>query len=697
MTAERNDTPPEQVVREAERLRAEIRHHDYLYYVKDAPVLSDAEYDRLMRRLLDIEEQWPQLVTMDSPTQRVGAAPVEEFRTVEHSVPMLSLENSVNEAETREFDRRVRRLLGEDEAVSYIVEPKMDGLAVELVYLGGRLVVASTRGDGVRGEDITVNVRTIGSVPLVLRADPAPARLEARGEIYISLKDFQELNRTRAEEGQPLFANPRNAAAGSVRQLDPSVTARRPLDIFCYGVGLAEDGALPTQASILTHLAEAGLRVSPYWRPCASIEEAIAYHHDMEERREGLEYEIDGVVIKVDSLAQQARLGEKARSPRWALAYKFPPRQQRTRVENIEVSVGRTGVLTPVALLDPVLVGGVRVSRATLHNLDELYRKDIRIGDTVFVQRAGDVIPEVVKPVTEARTGREKKFAMPESCPVCGAPVARLAGEVAYRCPNSTSCPAQIRQSIEHFASKGALDIDGLGEKLTATLVDQNLIADVADVYRLHRRRDDLLGLERMGAKSVENLLSAIERSKRTTLPRLIYALGVRHVGEHVAKVLAEAIGPRLLGLAGPDDTKPDWGRLPGRQDLDAVREVGPEIADSVAVFFNDAHNRRVVERLIEAEVRFEALPARRAETLAGKSFVFTGSLERYTRAEAKDLVERAGGKVVSSAVSRNTDFVVVGAEPGSKYEQARRLGVRTLSEAEFAELLAEASHEVER
>ncbi len=683
--------PPEEVRREAERLRREVRHHDYLYYVKDAPVVSDAEYDLLLRRLVEIEERWPQLVTPDSPTQRVGGAPAEEFGTVEHTFPMLSLENALAEEDAREFDRRVRRFLGTEEPVAYTVEPKLDGLAVELVYVDGALAVASTRGDGVRGEDVTANLRTVRSVPLLLRGKRLPPRLEVRGEVYISLAGFEALNRRRAEEGLSLFANPRNAAAGSVRQLDPSITARRPLDIFCYGVGAVEGAAFDSQAAILRGLSDLGLRVNPNWRLVGSIDEAIGYHRQMEESREKLDYEIDGVVIKVDSLDLQAALGEKARSPRWALAYKFKPRQQRTTILDIRASVGRTGILTPFAVMEPVEVGGVTVSRATLFNMDELRKRDVRVGDQVFVQRAGDVIPEVVMPITEARTGSEQEFHMPEHCPSCGARVVRLEGEVAYRCPNSTSCPAQIRQSIEHFASRGAMDIEGLGEKLVERLVSLGHIRDVADIYHLHERREDLTLLERLGEKSVDNLLSAIEASKQATLARLIYGLGIRHVGEHVARVLAEAVGPKLLGLRVAGERRPDWSLLPTREELEAIHEVGPQIADSVAVFFEDPQNRRVVERLLAAGVffGFEApAPVPKASVLAGKSFVFTGGLERHTRAEAKELVERAGARVASS-VSRATDYVVVGAEPGSKYEQARRLGVKTLSEEEFERLLS--------
>jgi len=689
---------------EAQRLRDEIRRHDYLYYVKDAPVISDAEYDALMRRLTDLEERWPGLITADSPTQRVGVTPVEEFGTVEHSVPMLSLENALTEEEAREFDRRVKRALGIplEAGVAYTVEPKMDGLAVELVYVEGRLAVASTRGDGVRGEDITANVRTIRSIPLALRTDAPPARLEARGEIYISLKGFRELNRARAEAGLPLFANPRNAAAGSVRQLDPGVTAKRPLNIFCYGVGLVQGlvqgsvkgGAFTTQAEILDGLAALGLRVSPH-RLCRSIEEAVAYHREMEERREHLPYEIDGIVIKVNDLALQARLGEKARSPRWALAYKFPPHQQRTKVINIDVSVGRTGQLTPVAILEPVAVGGVTVSRATLHNLDELRKKDIRIGDMVFVQRAGDVIPEIVAPILDDRPEADppvQEFDMPTTCPECGSPVVRPEGEVAYRCPNSTSCPAQIRQSIEHFASRGAMDIEGLGEKLVARLVEEGLIRDIADIYQLEERREELVGLERLAEKSVDNLLAATRRSKQTEFSRLIYGLGIRHVGEHVARVLAEAAGPRLLGLdlgLAPGRWEPDWSLLPSREELEGIREIGPTIAESVTIFFANEANRRVVERLLAAGIRFEAPRARPAavQPLAGKTVVFTGALARHTRPEAKDLVERAGGRVASS-VSRKTDYVIVGAEPGSKLEDATRLGVQVIDEAAFERLL---------
>jgi len=662
----------EEAKRRIEELREQIRYHNYRYYVLDSPEISDAEYDRLFKELQELEAQFPEFVTPDSPTQRVGAQPAEEFGTVPHTVPMLSLDNAMNEEEIREFDKRVKRFLGTEEDIAYVAEPKLDGLGVELVYERGRLVVGSTRGDGFVGEDVTQNIRTIRAVPLVLLGDP-PERLEVRGEVIMHLDDFRKLNRRRIEEGEPPFANPRNAAAGSVRQLDPRITASRPLDIFFYGIGQVVGREFETHWEVLEALRNWGLKTNPLNRRCRNIEEAIDYYRKLLEMREELPYEADGVVLKVDRLDLQRRLGEKARSPRWAIAYKFPPRQATTVIKDIVVQVGRTGVLTPVAVMEPVQVGGVEVKRATLHNQDEIDKKDIRIGDTVIVQRAGDVIPEVVAVVKERRTGEERPFKMPDRCPVCGAKVLRLPDEVAHRCTNS-ACPAQVKERIRHFASKNAMDIEGLGVKLVAQLVDKGLVKDVGDLYSL--KKDQLASLERMAEKSAENLLDALERSKKRDPARVLYALGIRHVGEHVARLLIDHFGSidRLARAT--------------IEELTSVPGIGPEVAQSVVYFFSQEENRKVLEKLKRAGLRFEVERKEKVPgPLAGKKFVFTGALSSMTRSEAEELVRQLGGEA-SSSVSRKTDYVVVGENPGSKLERARQLGVKVLTEDEFLEMV---------
>lgn len=659
-----------------EALREKIRYHNVRYYVLDQPEISDAEYDRLMRELEELEAVYPDLITPDSPTQRVGAQPVEEFGTVPHAVPMLSLSNALSEQEVWEFDARAKRLLGMEEDVAYVAEPKLDGLGVELVYEEGRLTVGSTRGDGFVGEDVTQNLRTVRAVPLVLVGEGIPAWLEARGEVFMRLEDFEALNRRRMEQGEPVFANPRNAAAGSLRQLDPRITAERPLDIFFYAVGRIEGRSFETHWETLEALKGWGLRINPRNRRCAHIGEALSYYQELKEEREALGYEADGVVLKVDRLDLQRRLGERSRSPRWAVAYKFPPKQETTVIRDIVVQVGRTGALTPVAVMDPVRVGGVEVSRATLHNQDEVDRKDIRIGDTVVVQRAGDVIPEVVAVVTSKRTGKERRFELPDRCPVCGAEVLKLEGEAVARC-TGMACPAQLKERIRHFASKRAMDIDGLGEKLVAQLVDKGLVKDVADLYGL--MKDHIAGLERMADKSAQNLLDALEASKNRDPARVLYALGIRHVGEHVARVLIEAFGS-IERLAGASE-----------EELTATYEIGPEVARSVKTFFEQEENRRVIEKLKAAGVQF-GVSEEKAEPmpLEGKRFVFTGALERFTREEAESLVERLGGRATSS-VSKKTDYVVAGRDAGSKLDKARALGVRVLSEEEFEALVGQA------
>ncbi len=664
--------PPE-VLERIKRLREEINYHNYRYYVLDSPVISDEEFDALMNELRNLEDRYPETITPDSPTQRVGAPPSERFNTVSHRVPMLSLDDAFTEREVLDFDERVKRFLGIDSEIEYSLEPKMDGLAVELIYERGMLVQGSTRGDGYTGEDVTANLRTIKPIPLRLieRQVKAPVLLEARGEVFMNKKDFERLNRERRENGEPLFANPRNAAAGSLRQLDPNVTASRPLDIFCYGVGVVEGHEFKTQWEILQTFKRWGLRVNPMVGKTHGIKGAIDYHQRITKIRPSLPYEIDGIVIKVNSLELQRRLGTKARSPRWAIAYKFEPAQAVTRILDILLSVGRTGAVTPVAVMEPVKVGGVVISRATLHNEDEIRRKDIRIGDYVIVQRAGDVIPEVVKPLVERRTGQEKRFVMPKTCPVCGSQLVRKPGEAVWRCPNPDCFPRLVRQ-LTHYASKGAMDIEGLGPKIAEQLISAGIVRNVADIYRI--KMSDLMSLEGFAEKSAQNLLDAIERSKKTSLARFLYALGIRHVGEVTAQILARHFGS-LDALMNAD-----------AEDLRDIDGIGPEVAASIVSWFKEERNRRLVKRLLDAGVTFTGEPKGRKPPLEGKSFVFTGALSSLKREEAKKIVQNLGGQV-GSTVSRKTSYVVVGENPGSKYEKARRLGIPVLSEEEFLEM----------
>ena len=663
----------ETVRRRIEKLREEIRKHDYYYYVLNQPIISDAEYDRLFRELQELEQKYPQLVTPDSPTQRVGAPPAEEFRPVRHALPMLSLQNCFTEEEFLDWDRRVRRLLGGEKPV-YVCEPKLDGLSVELIYEDGVFTVGSTRGDGYTGEDVTQNLRTIKQVPLRLLSDeiPPPRLLEVRGEVYMEKEAFKRLNEERAKSGEPLFANPRNAAAGSLRQLDPGVTASRPLKLFCYALGRVEGIEIKSQEELLVTLPKLGFPVNPLWRRCETPEEAIDFYHELLERREELPYEADGMVVKVNDFAQREVLGEVSRAPRWAIAFKFPAEEATTRVLDIVVQVGRTGALTPVAILEPVEVSGVTVSRATLHNEDEVRRKDVRIGDWVVVRRAGEVIPEIVKSIPERRTGEEKEFKMPTRCPVCGGPVVRPPGEVVHRCEN-LSCPARIKESIRHFASRRAADIEGLGEKLVDQLVDKGLVRRISDLY--HLTKEQLAALERMGDKSAQNLLEQLERSKGMSLARFIYALGIRYVGEHIAEVLAERFGS-IDELARAS-----------YEELVEIPEIGPRIAQSIVDFFASEDNRRLIEELKAVGIDPRAERPKEKGPLAGKTLVFTGRLSDMTREEAKRLVESLGGKVASS-VSRKVDYVVVGEDPGSKLDRARELGIPTLTEEEFRKLV---------
>jgi DNA ligase (NAD+) len=664
--------PSRDVRQDAAELRRALAHHDYRYHVLDDPEISDAEYDALFRRLQALEAAHPDLVTPDSPTQRVGAAPQSGFATVRHGQQMLSLSNVTTREEMEEFDARVRRLLGRDR-VDYVVEPKLDGVAVELVYENGTLTVGSTRGDGIVGENVTANLRTIRSVPLRLRADgrPFPAHLEVRGEVYLPVAAFRALNREREEAGQPVFANPRNSAAGSLKQLDTRVTAARPLALACHGVGAVQGVGVGTHHELLRTFADWGLRPPPHHRLARTLDEVADAFAALEVERDDLPFEVDGLVVKVDDLELQRLLGQVSRSPRWAVAWKFKPRQATTTILRIAPSVGRTGVLTPVAELEPVAVGGVTVRNVSLHNMDEVERKDVRVGDTVLLERAGDVIPYVVRVLAEQRTGREKAFRMPPRCPVCGADVVRQEDEVAYRCLN-VSCPARLKQAVRFFGSRGAMDVEGLGEKIVDQLVERGLVRDLADLYHLDEAT--LVGLERMGKKSAENLLAQLERSKGTTLPRFLVALGIRQVGEATATALARHFGTLAALMAASEE------------DLTAVRDVGPEVAAAIHAFFAEKQNRKVIERLLAAGV--EPAEVRAAHgPLSGKKFVLTGGLESMTRPEAQRRIEALGGRVVSS-VSKETDYVVVGDDAGSKLAKAEKLGIARLDEASFRKLV---------
>ncbi len=667
----------ESAAKAIEVLRRQIEHHNYRYYVLDEPQISDSEYDRLMRELQALEAGHPDLVTPDSPTQRVGARPAQGFAEVRHAVPMLSLDNAFSEQELRDFDRRVRERLDDDvPSIEYCAEPKLDGLAVSILYQDGMLARAATRGDGRTGEDITLNIRTVQSIPLHLRGANVPARLEVRGEVFMSKAGFEKLNARAAAAGEKIFVNPRNAAAGSLRQLDPKVSAARPLEFFAYGLGETEGLQLPPRHSdVLALLRELGLRVSGEVEVVEGVEGCLAYHAAMLAKRDSLPFEIDGVVFKVDRFDLQERLGFVSRAPRWAIAHKFPAQEEMTVIRDVEFQVGRTGALTPVARLEPVFVGGVTVSNATLHNMDEIERKDVRIGDTVIVRRAGDVIPEVVQVVTERRPRGARKVQLPTHCPVCGADVERAEGEAVARCSGGLFCPAQRRESLRHFASRRALDIEGLGEKLIGQLVDSGLVATPADLFTLEQEK--LQGLERMGEKSAANLLEAIAGRRHPELWRLLHALGIREVGETTAQALANHFHD-LHTLMAAD-----------REALEAVPDVGPIVAGHVHTFFRQQHNREVIEALRQAgvEPRRVAPPRGRSEALAGKTFVLTGTLESMARDEAKTRIQASGGKVTSS-VSARTDYVVAGSEPGSKLAKAEQLGVTVLDEAAFLGLL---------
>jgi DNA ligase (NAD+) len=659
-------------------LTREINEHAHRYYVKDAPIVSDAAYDRLVRELEKLEASFPELVAPDSPTKRVGAAPLDAFEDFRHPSPMLSLQNAFSDDEFLEFDQRVRKLLEEPGPIEYMAEPKLDGLSIELVYENGLLKTGATRGDGTVGENVTANVQTIKSIPLRLRTpkgEKPPKELVARGEVILEKKGFERLNREREETGEPVFANPRNAAAGSLRQLDPKVTARRPLSSYLYTFGLPLPGIL-TQQDLLSCFSTLGFRTNNLSRLCRGTDEVLAAYRELNAHRFDLPYEIDGLVIKVNSFELQRRLGEISKSPRWAIAYKFPPVQETTEVLDIVVQVGRTGVLTPVAELKPVRVGGVEVSRATLHNQDEIDRKDIRIGDTVLVERAGDVIPKVVAVLQERRKGNPKPFRMPARCPVCGAHVVREEDEAAHRCTNM-ACPAQFKERLLHFASRAGMDIRGLGDKLVEKLVEKGLVKDIFDLYQLGH--PSLAGLERMADKSAENLLTTIQESKRRPLHRFLFALGIRHLGEHIAKLLVNEFGS-LDTLA-----KATLERL------QQIHGVGPEVASSVRAFFDEDKNLNTLRKLFEAGVApeppFKSDASPGGKTLLGKTAVLTGTLSSMDRQQAKTRLEALGAKVASS-VSKKTTFVVAGENPGSKLSDAEKLGVQILDEKEFLKLV---------
>ena len=667
------------IIKELDELREKIRYHNRRYYALDDPEISDAAYDRLFQRLLKLEKEYPDLITPDSPSQRVGAEPRAAFTQVPHRQPMLSLENAFDESGIRDFDARLQRFLGSEDPLEYTVEPKMDGLAVELVYEKGRLTVASTRGDGFLGENITPNIKTIMTVPLGLEqfpdGKPVPNLVEVRGEVYMETEAFEKLNQDRLQKGLPAFANPKNAAAGSLRQLDPKVTAKRPLNIFCYGIGEMQGARTDTLYELMVCLQEWGLRINrPHIKVCAAIGEVVDYCRLLEETRHQFPFEIDGAVIKVNRLELQARLGAKSRSPRWALAFKFKPTQETTRIKKIEVQVGRTGALTPVAHLEPVVVGGVTVRRATLHNQDEIDKKDVREQDWVVVQRAGDVIPEVVKAITSKREGKVGPFRMPTHCPICNEAVVKRGNEKILECPNP-ACPGRVKESMKHFISKGAMGIDGLGDKIMTQLIEKGLVKEAADLYGL--QMPDLLPLEKIADKSAGNLLQAIEASKRSTLAKLIYALGIRHVGEHIAEVLADRFGS-LERLQEASETE-----------LVEVHEIGQEIARSVSSYFDNPANRNHLQRLQTAGIFFESAPPAESAPLEGKTFVITGTMKSMTRSAAKQQILSMGGRLASS-LSARIDYLVVGASPGSKFEKAEALGIPILQEEDFLKLLQE-------
>ena len=669
----------ENASQEIRSLREQIRHHNWRYYVLNQPEISDLEYDRLIQRLIELEGTHPELITEDSPTQRVGGQPLTGFSSVRHSRPMLSLSNTYSRNELKEFDKRIAKGL-QDQAYEYVVELKMDGVAVSLVYENGRFVRGATRGDGVNGDDITANLKTIKSIPLMvkpIKKGPIPQRFEVRGEVFIEHRAFEQINQKRLEVGEEPFANPRNAAAGSLKLLDPKQVDLRPLDICIYAC-IAEEGLPNKHMDILDLLSELSFKVNLHRRLCKDIDQVMVYCDSWEKKKDRLPYEIDGMVIKVNDLNQQAILGATSKHPRWAIAYKFPARQVTTKLEEIILQVGRTGAITPVAILEPVDLSGTTVGRATLHNADEIQRKDIRIGDRVIIEKGGEIIPKVIQPILSVRTGKEGAFRMPDKCPVCGADVIRLPNEVAYRCI-SINCPAQVERVIRHFASRDAMDIEGLGPAVIKQLLSFGLIKDYGDLYHLKDAREQLVGMERMGEKSVDNLLEAIEQSKEKPLGAFVFALGIRHVGRVAADVLAKHFGS-LEAL-----TKANI------QELLAIHEIGPIMAESIRAFFDSDRTQSVLAKLARYGVgagirKIESSPGDKG--LNGKSFVFTGTLDDMARTDAQEMVRRAGGQVMTT-VGKKTDYVVAGKEPGSKFKKAQSLGVTILNEKEFKEMMA--------
>ena len=664
-----------------DELREQIRHHNHLYHALDAPEIPDIEYDRLMRELQSLEADHPELVTADSPTQRVGAEPISAFATIEHRMPMLSLDNAFSDQEVEDFNRRIlnRLDLPEDEVIEFAAEPKLDGAAVSLLYEDGVLSRAATCGDGTRGEDITHNVRTIESVPLRLLGEGYPSVLEVRGEVFMPKAGFEAFNEAAREKGEKTFVNPRNAAAGSLRQLDPRLTAERPLDMYAYSVGLFEGGELPeTQSGVLDALQTWGLKVCPERRVVQGSEGCLGFYADIGARREALSYDIDGVVYKVNRLDMQRDLGFVSRAPRWAVAHKFPAQEEMTVVENVEFQVGRTGALTPVARLKPVFVGGVTVSNATLHNIDELHRKDVRVGDTVIIRRAGDVIPEVVQVVASKRPKGTKAVSLPEHCPVCGSAVERIDEEAVARCTGGLFCAAQRSEALKHFVSRKAMDIEGLGAKVIEQLVDMDRLKTPADIFTL--TAEELASMERLGEKSAANLIDAIERSKSTTLQRFLFGLGIREVGEATALSLVEYFGKLERIMEADAET------------LEGVPDVGRIVASRICAFFAEPHNREVIERLVKAGIIWEEKEPQAAPedgALTGKTFVLTGTLPNMTRDEAKERIQAQGGKVTTS-VSKRTSFVVAGDKAGSKLTKAQSLEIEILDEVGLLSLLGD-------
>jgi DNA ligase (NAD+) len=673
-----NSNNHDYILKKIEELREKIRYHNYRYYVLDDPTITDAEYDQLMKELAKWETKYPQYINSSSPTQRVGIEPVSGFTTVKHIAPMLSLANAFSSEELRAFDQRIKKIIPQQK-LEYIVELKIDGLAITLVYENGIFIRGATRGDGTTGEEITSNLRTVKTIPLKLFGKDIHPRIEVYGEVYMKKSEFKRLNEKRMKNEESLFANPRNAAAGSVRQLDPRITAQRHLDTFIYRATFPEGHKFNSHMEVLNYLKKTGFKVNPHTKLCQDIEEAMNYCLQWIEKKEELDYEIDGMVIKVNSLRVREELGSTTRSPRWAIANKFPAQQVTTKVRDIIVQVGRTGALTPVAVLDPVRISGSVVQRATLHNEDEIKRKDVRIGDIVLVQKAGEVIPEVVKVIKEKRTGNEKEFVIPAQCPVCGAKVFRPEGEVVSRC-NSLTCPAQIKERIRHFASRNAMDIEGLGPAIIDQLVEKDLIKDISNLYFL--KRDDLISLERMAEKSADNLLVAIKKSREKSLANLIYGLGIRYVGVHTSEVITRYY-PTL-----------DKFKKASLEELIEINEIGPKIAESIILFFKEMENLAIIERLRRSGLNFgqeEEIGRKKKGTqiLAGMQFVLTGTLKDFTRTQAKEIISELGGRVTGS-VSKKTDYVIAGEDPGSKYQRAQKLRITIIDEKKFKGIITE-------